>query len=61
MTVATPGRDVARTPAAKVVDAAGQAWRHDNPAELYRWVSRRNELLRTIAVAPLPTAPLCRR
>ena len=32
-------------------DAAGMAWGHANPAELYRWLARRNALLRTIAAA----------
>lgn len=32
-------------------DAAGTVWAHANPAELYRWISRRNDLLSTIAVA----------
>jgi hypothetical protein len=42
--------------ASTVRDDAGQVWRHDNPAELYRWVSHRNELIRTIAVATRPLA-----
>jgi hypothetical protein len=61
MTVATTRFDDPRTSASKVVDADGQVWRHDNPAELYRWISRRNELLRTIAVALLPGVALSRR
>ncbi len=44
-----------------VADVAGAVWGHPNPAELYRWISRRNALLETIAVAfphaaPRPTA-----
>ena len=35
----------------KVTDAAGMGWGHSNPAELYRWIRLRNDLLRTIAVA----------
>ncbi len=35
----------------QVADAAGMVWGHSNPAELYRWISRRNDLLRTIAAA----------
>ena len=44
--------DDRRGPRATVVaDAAGGVWAHSNPAELYRWVSRRNDLLGTIAAA----------
>jgi hypothetical protein len=49
MTATDPRRDDRRAAAARVADAAGQVWRHSNPAELYRWVCRRNDLLRTIA------------
>lgn len=38
------------TPVA-VADDAGMIWMHANPAELYRWISRRNALLSTIGVA----------
>ena len=34
-----------------VVDDAGMVWAHANPAELYRWIAGRNDLLGTIAVA----------
>lgn len=51
MTGTTIRRDETPAPTLKAVDDAGQLWRHVNPAELYRWVSRRNELLQTIAVA----------
>jgi hypothetical protein len=50
-----PRRDDPRTSPARVADAAGLVWGHSNPFELYRWVSRRNDLLRTIAVAPRAT------
>ena len=33
---------------ATVADAAGMVWTHANPAELYRWISRRNALLRIV-------------
>jgi hypothetical protein len=50
-------RPVANRPMASTVrDDAGLVWRHDNPAELYRWVSHRNDLIRTIAVATRPVA-----
>lgn len=42
----TPG-----TLQAVAADVAGMLWSHSNPAELYRWISRRNDLLRTIADA----------
>jgi hypothetical protein len=61
MTVATPRSEVSRTTASKVADAAGKMWRHDNPAELYRWVSHRNELLKTIDAAKIVMADLSRR
>ena len=44
-TVSLDGLEVA------VTDAAGMVWTHSNPAELYRWISRRNDLLKSIAVA----------
>ena len=34
-----------------IADADGVVWAHPNPVELYRWVSRRNELLKTFAAA----------
>ncbi len=34
-----------------VLDAEGMIWAHSNPAELYRWITLRNNLLNTIAVA----------
>ena len=34
-----------------VADTAGMVWVHSNPAELYRWIALRNNLLSTIAVA----------
>ena len=45
------------TAQARVSDAAGMVWGHPNPVELYRWVSRRNDLLRTIAEAIPHGAP----
>jgi hypothetical protein len=36
-------------PFLKAVDVAGQVWRHPNPAELYRFVAARDELLKVIA------------
>jgi hypothetical protein len=54
MAVSAPARPAhARTPI-RVVDRGGRVWSHHNPAELYRWVSRRNELLRTIDAVPIP-------
>jgi hypothetical protein len=47
-----PRRDNHPISRTKVIDDAGAVWWHSNPAELYRWVCRRNELLRTIAHAP---------
>ena len=44
------------TPSA-VADAAGMVWSHANPAELYRWIARRNALLSTISVAYGPFSP----
>ena len=41
---------------AAVADAAGMVWGHANPAELYRWISRRNDLLHTIASAVTPAS-----
>lgn len=42
-----------------VADTAGMVWAHSNPAELYRWISLRNDLLKSISVAfnqgPSPT------
>ena len=35
----------------RVADTAGMVWGHSNPAELYRWISRRNDLLQTISQA----------
>jgi hypothetical protein len=35
-------------PAFKAVDVAGQVWRHSNLAELYRFLKKRNDLLKTI-------------
>jgi hypothetical protein len=54
MLQARPRQADSRNPVSSTlaIDAAGRLWRHDNPAELYRWVSRRNDLLRTIAGAP---------
>lgn len=46
-----PRPDRPRMSITRAVDAAGRVWLHCNPAELHRWVSRRNELLRTIVVA----------
>ncbi len=34
-----------------VLDVDGRVWAHSNPAELYRWITLRNNLLNTIAVA----------
>lgn len=34
-----------------VADVTGVIWTHSNPAELYRWITRRNALLSTIDVA----------
>jgi hypothetical protein len=36
---------------AAVADLSGHVWTHPNPLHLYRWVSRRNELLRTLGAA----------
>ena len=47
---ASTDRTVGSLPVA-IADADGMVWAHSNPAELYRWVSRRNELLKTIAAA----------
>ncbi len=38
-------------PEVAVADTAGMVWGHSNPAELYRWIALRNNLLSTIAVA----------
>jgi hypothetical protein len=54
MAVPTLTRRAHTTPPLKAVDVAGRVWAHHNPAELYRWVSRRNELLRAIDAAPTP-------
>jgi hypothetical protein len=32
----------------RAIDLGGRVWEHPNPAELYRFLSARNELLRTI-------------
>jgi hypothetical protein len=40
----------ARTPT-RVVDRSGQVWVHPDPLHLHRWIARRNELLRVVAVA----------
>jgi hypothetical protein len=44
-TSAEPTRD---RPATKAVDVAGTVWRHPCPAELYRFIKLRNDLLKTI-------------
>ena len=41
--------DVRRDPPhARAVDQAGLVWAHPNPLYLYRWIARRDDLLRTI-------------
>jgi hypothetical protein len=35
-------------PATKAIDVAGKVWHHPNPAELYRFLESRNDLLKTI-------------
>lgn len=37
---------------ATACDITGRVWAHPNPLHLYRWLSRRNELLRTLAATP---------
>ena len=37
------------------IDLTGRRWGHPDALLLYRWVARRNYLLRTIATAPRPT------
>jgi hypothetical protein len=38
-------------PATTAIDVAGQVWRHHNPAELYRFIRSRNDLLKTISAS----------
>jgi hypothetical protein len=52
MTVPRPANSPARDPKfTRAVDIAGQVWRHHNPAELYRFIRSRNELLKAIGAS----------